>query len=281
MIAQPGLRKLAVVTASYSGIGTEISKLMANRGYNLIFIGRDRERMEKQKQDLNILDPAIVILTVTADLSDHRQLREAARQVSEMQTRIDVLIHNAGMLSDRVVLSPQKQDVHYEVNTVAPYLLTELFRPLLRAAGRSVVVTVGSSAMKMAGKLEPGNLPSPRKFKKFKPYAQSKLAVAAAFFAMAEDYGRDGIALRVADPGMNRTAMSHNPGVPGLFRMLRFLFSTPDAGARRIVDAATDPKYGDRGGIYIEKGKIARTPPSVTDPGTQRELLQLLLKNHI
>ncbi|MDG0792325.1 SDR family NAD(P)-dependent oxidoreductase [Cohnella ginsengisoli] len=273
------VKKLAVVTASYSGIGSEISKQLAREGYDLIFIGRDRGRMEKQCQALRTLAPASSIRAVAADLSDHGQIREAARQVSEISSKIDLLIHNAGILLDGVRLSPQKQDLHYEVNTFAPYLLTELLRPRLRAAGRSVVVLVGSSAMKMARKLELADLPSPRRFKKFKPYAQSKLAGAAAFFAMADDYEKDGIALRVADPGMNRTAMSKNPGVPGLFRMLSFLFQTPDGGARRIVDAATNPGFGARGGIYIEKGRIARTPPPVTDHAVQRELLDLLSKH--
>ncbi|MFC3800857.1 SDR family NAD(P)-dependent oxidoreductase [Cohnella sp. GCM10012308] len=270
------VKKVAVITASYSGIGSEVCKQLAQEGFDLILIGRDRARMETQSRALGILAPAISIRTVTADLSDHGQIREAARQTSEAGAKIDLLVHNAGILLDGVRLSPQNQDLHYEVNTFAPYLLTELLRPRLRAAGRSVVVAVGSSAMKMARKLELAELPSPRKFKKFKPYAQSKLAVAAAFFAMADDYAKDGIALRVADPGMNRTAMSKNPGVPRLFRMLSFLFQSPDGGARRIVDAATNPGFGARGGIYIEKGRIARTPPPVKDPAVQRELLGLL-----
>ncbi|MUT64662.1 SDR family NAD(P)-dependent oxidoreductase [Paenibacillus sp. NEAU-GSW1] len=272
-----GLRRpLAVITASYSGIGAELSKRLAQAGYDLVLINRDQDRTNKQLRELEALAPSISVIGVAADLSDHQAMRFAASQIAERHSQVDVLIHNAGALTDRLVLSSQGNDVHYEVNTVAPFLLTEMLRTQLAASEGAVVVAVGSSAMKMARRLDLTGLRKPVRFKKFAPYAQSKLATAAAFRALAADYANDGISLRVVDPGPAKTSMSNSPALPGWFRLFRRFFALPEAGAARIYEAATAPRFAGKSGIYIERGKIARLPASASDPETQKRLLALL-----
>ncbi|GMK37759.1 hypothetical protein PCCS19_08130 [Paenibacillus sp. CCS19] len=269
-------RPLAVITASYSGLGKVLCKRLAEAGYDLVFINREHSRMNQQLQDLRATNPLLTVQGIVADLSNHGAIRRAAEQVTEAHTRIDLLIHNAGALVDRLTLSPQGHDVHYEVNTAAPFLLTELLRTQLAAAGNAVVVTVGSSAMKMARKLDLTELRKPKRFKKFAPYVQSKLAAAAAFQALAAEYANDGIALRVVDPGPARTSMSQSAALPGWFRLFRRFFGTPEAGAARIYEAATSSRFTDAPSIYIERGRPARLPAAALKLETQQALLAML-----
>lgn len=272
-------RKTAVVTASYSGIGSEFSKLLALDGIDLILMNRDNARTMHQIRELNSLAPTISIWSVITDLSNHESIRNAARQISEDHERIDLLINNAGILLDQMQMSPQGNEIHYEVNTIAPYLLTRLLRPQLAAAGRSIVVVVGSSAMKMARTLEIPTLRTPRTSKTFGLYARSKLAITSAFFALAEDFAKDGIWLRVVDPGVNKTPMATSASLPFPFKLFRKFFASPDVGAKRIYDAVFDRNFGEQTGIYIEKGKVSRPPVAVTRIETQTALLNFINSN--
>lgn len=267
---------LAVITASYSGLGTVLTKRLAQAGYDLVLLNRDESRMNEQLQELRAQAPLNSFHGIAADLSDHQAIRHAAKQVAQLYPYIDLLIHNAGALLDHAKLSPLGHDVHYEVNTVAPFLLTELLRKQLAASGDAVVVTVGSSAMKMARRLDLAGLRKPVQFKKFTPYVQSKLAAATAFLALASDYAKDGISLRVVDPGPAKTSMSNSSALPSWFRLFRRFFAAPEAGAARIYEAATADRFRGAPSIYIERGKSARLPAAARNTETQQGLLALL-----
>lgn len=269
-------RPVAVLTASYSGIGIELSKRLAFTGYDLIVVNRSTERTASQLEELRAFAPWSTIQPVYADLSDHAQLREAARQIADKQDRIDLLIHNAGFAGERLERSVQGNDLHYEVNTFAPFLLTELLRPRLAAAERSVVVAVGSSAMRMVRNLNPQELRIPTTFKRFEPYAHTKLAIAAAFQAMAGDYAADGISLRIADPGPTRTAMSLSGAMPFWFPLLRWYFVTPLQGAGRIEQAVTFTAEAGQDALYFEFGRPKALPNSAKDAAVSSELLAML-----
>lgn len=271
-------RPVAVLTASYSGIGTELSKRLAATGYDLIIMNRSSERTALQLKELREFAPWSTIYPVYADLSDHAQLREAAKQIADQHGPIDLLIHNAGVANERLHLSLQGNDVHFEVNTFAPYLLTELLRPLLAAAEHPIVVAVGSSAMRMVRSLNPQELRLPENFQRFKPYAHTKLAIAAAFQAMADCYAKDGISLRIADPGPTRTAMSLSGAMPWWFPLIRWYFVNPLQGSERIYQAIATPAGVGRDALYFEFGRPATLPKTARDAAVSSELLAMLQK---
>jgi NAD(P)-dependent dehydrogenase (short-subunit alcohol dehydrogenase family) len=272
----PSKRTTAVVTAAYSGLGSELCKLLVGAGFDLVLVNRDAERTRAQMQELAAIAPDATVHSVIADLSDHQAIRAAAAQIARLHAHIELLVHNAGVLLNSLQQSPQGNDVHFEVNTVAPFLLTELLRPQLAAAQGSVVLLVGSSAMRMARALDIAALPAPRAFKRLAPYAQTKLAATAMFFAMAPDYVKDRILLRVVDPGPAKTAMSRSAGLPGWFRIFRRFFSAPEVAAQRIYAAAADPALRDQSSVYIQGGKISTPPAPVTDSATQQKVVALL-----
>ncbi|MEJ8305136.1 SDR family NAD(P)-dependent oxidoreductase [Saccharibacillus sacchari] len=269
-------RPVAVLTASYSGIGTELSKRLAAEGYDLIVVNRSSERTALQLKELRVFAPQSTIHPVYTDLSDHTQLREAAEQITDQHGHIDLLIHNAGVANERLQRSVQGNDLHFEVNTFAPYLLTELLRPQLAAAEHSTVIAVGSSAMRMARGLNPRQLRLPEKFQRFKPYAHTKLAIAAAFQAMADDYAKDGISLRIADPGPTRTAMSLSGAMPWWFPLIRWYFVTALQGSERIYQAISAIADAGKDALYFEFGRPANLPKTAKDTAVSSELLAML-----
>jgi NAD(P)-dependent dehydrogenase (short-subunit alcohol dehydrogenase family) len=272
------MRKTAVVTASYSGLGLELSKLLAANGFDIVSVNRNAAKSATFADTIRREFPDAKVDTVIADLSNHGSIRQAAADIAQRHPRIDALINNAGVLLGNLTFSTQRNEMHFEVNCVAPVMLLNLLRPQLAAAGRSVVLAVGSSAMAMSGKLDVASLRSPRRVKKLTgAYAQSKFAVTVAYQALAPQFEADGIKLRIGEPGPNKTTMTAGDGMPKLLLPIRNLFfAKPSVGAKRLYDAAFDPKFGERTGLYIEGGKEKTIPKSGRSLETRNEVLALL-----
>lgn len=252
----PWENKIALVTGAYSGIGRQIARQLAERGFDLFLTGRNGQALEGLTQALELDFPQRQFIAAVADLSDYASIRALAQDVHIKVPRLDMVVHNAGTAVDGLELSPQGQDVHFEVNTAAPYLLTLSLEDLLHDGAQ--IVLVGSSAMRMNRKLDLGELVHPRRFVRFRLYALSKLAGAAAMLSLSRVYEERGICVRIVDPGPAKTAMSQSPAVPGWFRAFRGLFKSPTAAAQRIVSAATKPDHATLNGAYFERGRPTR-----------------------
>ncbi len=270
--------RYAAVTASYSGIGFELCRALLKNGYALIRLDRDPTKSAKAERKLRAEFPRAHIATCQIDLAEPSDFARVAREVAAKTDHLDRLFHVAGAATPALSYAPSGNEMHYQVNTIAPVRLTLALAPLLQAAPGAVVVAVGSSAMKMARRLDLAELAKPTRFKKMSgPYAHSKLALAAAFAALSESFGDAGPAQRVADPGVNRTNMSSSAAMPGLVRLIQRWFPHPAAGAARILAAADAPEFQGQTGIYIERGKIAALPHSASDAAKRAALLDAML----
>jgi NAD(P)-dependent dehydrogenase (short-subunit alcohol dehydrogenase family) len=264
--------RIAIVTAAYSGLGRHVAMQLAQQGYDLVLANRDAARSGALANQLRAQFPHRRIEQIEVDLADHADMRRAAGIVCELVPHIDLLVHNAGLVMDGLHRSPQGNDLHFEVNTVAPYFLTVLLREPLANAPRASVVP----ARRRARRMDTANLAWPARFKRFAPYATTKLAGAAAMLSLARALAVDGTLVRIVDPGPSRTAMANNRGVPGWFRMFRPLFKTPAAAAARVVAAATMPDLAILSGVYLERGKVARLFAPLNDMGAQDTIAAMI-----
>jgi NAD(P)-dependent dehydrogenase (short-subunit alcohol dehydrogenase family) len=269
--------KKAVITGASSGLGEILALELAQRGWSLVLINRSRQKTLPLLERIEAEHPGTAVEVVEADLSDQDALRSAADAVAVRHPRIDALFNNAALLLGELALSRHGNEMQFQVNTLAPYMLMRLLRTPLAAARPSVIVNVSSGAALMAGPLKVGELRRPPQFRKlFGAYGQSKLALSALTQALAADFQRDGVAIRSVDPGGNRTPMTAGAGMPAVLKLVRPLFfRAPEVGARRIYDAAFDPKYDTAVGSFLTSGKVVPLPASATDPQAQSELLGL------
>jgi NAD(P)-dependent dehydrogenase (short-subunit alcohol dehydrogenase family) len=188
-----------------------------------------------------------------------------------------VLFNNAGVLLGDLTNSKHANEMHFQVNTLAPYMLMRLLRPQFAAADRACIVNVSSDAIAMTGSLRIDELRQPPKLKKiFGAYAQSKLALTTLTHAIAPEYEKEGIILRSLDPGAIKTRMTASSGMPWFLLLLcPLFFQTPLKGAKAIYAAAFDSKFGNQSGIFINNGKITSPPKDALDLNIQRSLLML------
>ncbi|MBV9076366.1 MAG: SDR family NAD(P)-dependent oxidoreductase [Methylobacteriaceae bacterium] len=274
------MAKVAVVTGGSSGIGQPLSLMLARDGYDLLLLNRGAARSAPLLKTIRGTRPDIRADVIETDLMDHASIRRAAAAVAERAPAVAVLVNNAGVLTRQQRLSPQGHDSHFQVNTLAPYLLMNLLRPLLAAAGRSRVLNTGSSAMSepFVGPLKVDELSRPRRMDILGAYAQSKLALAVIGEEVAPDFARDEIIVRTACPGANRTTMTREgDGMPWILQALvPLLFAPPEKGVATLHHALAGADLGERTGIYLEKRKVKALPAKVRDPDLRARLMSLM-----
>jgi NAD(P)-dependent dehydrogenase (short-subunit alcohol dehydrogenase family) len=173
-----------------------------------------------------------------ADLEDTDSVRAFVREFRATHDRLDVLIHNAGTIHERYAVNRAGIELTVAGQVVAPFALTRLLLPVLRAAAPARVVTVSSGGM-YTQRLDPATLQMPESgYRGVTAYARAKRAQVALSQEWARRISPAEIAFHAMHPGWADT-----PGIttalPRFSRVLRPVLRSPDEGADTIVWLAT------------------------------------------
>jgi NAD(P)-dependent dehydrogenase (short-subunit alcohol dehydrogenase family) len=249
--------KIAMITGANSGVGLELTKKLVSENWEVIALIRS----DFTKND-PVINEAITnqkLRIYKADISDFKSLKSALLQIEHTEPGIDVLFNNAGVGNDSLRYSPQGRELHYEVNTVAPYIITMQMLNLLKKGVEKTVINTSSNILLTVKKLDPEALEKPTGFKKlFGIYALSKLALTLWTQELSKTLKAEGIEIRSACPGGNKTQMTGSNGMPFLLKWVaKLIFKHPRIGAKKIYDAYE--KHRGTTGCFIEKGKITPT----------------------
>lgn len=242
--------KTAVVTGAAGGIGLALIKRLLGDGWSVAAL------VHGPSEELSALaqgcDGRLGIFV--GDLADATSRRGLIDGVAAAEPKVDALFNVAGVNTAKLRFSPQGRELHYEVNTVAPYVvLVGLTEALASAGGR--VVNVVSDAIFFDKRFDPQRLDRPWRFRKVTgPYATSKLALALWGKAIAGRLAERGIVLVSVTPGPIRTAFNRGPGLPLWMRLIVPLIERPTSHAvETLMDAATKP-YPP--GSFVMKGNV-------------------------
>lgn len=145
-LPSPGADRTCLVTGASSGIGTEIARELARRGYGLTLVARREDRLREVADELASSDVRAEVLA--ADLTDSEARAGLPARVEALGLTVDVLVNNAGFSTmgpvhrsdgDREVAM-----IRTDVEAVAH--LCSLFLPAMMSRGRGAVLNVASTA---------------------------------------------------------------------------------------------------------------------------------------
>lgn len=248
----------ALITGSNNGIGLALTRKLLAEGWQVIAMVRSDFAEEDGSLQHAIRDGKLRVYK--ADLTAFSQLKHALNKIKEKETHIDVLFNNAGGSLSGIFYSKQGRELHFELQTVAPYIIFMELKELLQKGSRKTVVNTSTNAFASLKAFRADALEQPESFKKlFGPYAATKLALSLWTHALAPLAAPDGIVIRSADPGGNNTIRKGNStGLPFYIRpIMKLFFASPDKGASLLYDAAVG-HHGGLSGVYVTKGKVAK-----------------------
>lgn len=136
----------ALVTGASSGIGRNIAKELSERGYDLIIVARDEEKLNEVKSELRTKVEA-----VTMDISKIENCKELYNRYPE----VDILVNNAGF-GDCGYFTDTKLEKEIQMintNIVAYHILTKLYLKSMKEKNRGKILNVASIAGFMPGPL--------------------------------------------------------------------------------------------------------------------------------
>jgi NAD(P)-dependent dehydrogenase (short-subunit alcohol dehydrogenase family) len=213
---------VAVVTGANRGIGLEVCRQLADRGYDVVVGSRDLQKGRDAAPDLDVC---------ALDVASDESVAAAAAWVSERHGRCDVLVNNAAILYDTWARasSADLTEVHeaFETNLFGAWRVTLTFLELLRRSQHARIVNVSSEAGSLAGMR--GGTPA---------YRTSKAALNALTRTLAAELRPEGILVNAVCPGWTATDMGEHGGRP------------VSEGAASVVWAATLPDDGPTGGFF-------------------------------
>jgi len=246
-----------MVTGANSGIGFELTKKLLRENWSVIALIRSDFTVNEPVINEAISKNQLRIYKV--DISDLKSLKSALLQIETAEPSIDVLFNNAGVGNNSLQYSPQGRELHYEVNTVAPYIITMSMKDLLKRGVEKTVINTSSNILLTVKKFDLTELENPTGFKKlFGIYALSKLALTLWTKELSKTLKAEGIEIRSVCPGGNKTQMTGSNGMPFLLKWVaKFLFKHPEIGAKKVFDAYE--KHRGITGDFIEKGKNTST----------------------
>jgi NAD(P)-dependent dehydrogenase (short-subunit alcohol dehydrogenase family) len=256
--------KVAVVTGAGSGLGKATATALARLGASVHLVVRDVGKGRTAADDIEAAVPGSTVLVHRCDVSELGSVRAFTAELSGSVERVDVLVHNAGTMPPERTETADGHELALATHVLGPVLMTELLRPVLRAARGARVVLVSSGGM-YARRLPVAD-PELREgtYAGATAYARSKRIQVALTPLMQERWAADGIAVHAMHPGWVDT-----PGIvtslPGFHKVMRPLLRDVDSGADTVVWlAATEPPPG--GGLFWHD----RAPrPEHVLPGTR------------
>jgi NAD(P)-dependent dehydrogenase (short-subunit alcohol dehydrogenase family) len=245
--------RTVVVTGASSGVGLEVSRLLAARGATVVLACRDPERTRRAMRRITDAAPGARLDAVKLDLASLASVRAAAAELRSRHPRVDVLINNAGVMFAPEGTTADGFETHLGTNHLGHFALTGLVLDLLLPVAGSRVVVLSSPAHRR-GRIDLDDLGTGRRYRRSAAYGRSKLAnllFAQQLQARLAQAHAPTIAV-AAHPGGARTELNRHlpPGFRGRsWGLARPITHPAEIGALSLARAAADP--GLAGGAYV------------------------------
>jgi NAD(P)-dependent dehydrogenase (short-subunit alcohol dehydrogenase family) len=271
--------KCFIVTGANTGVGFELSRVLAARGARVLLGCREKARAEEAIARIRQQTPNANLAWLPLDLGDIESVRAAVAKAST-EPRIDALINNAGIMNPPLVRTRQGFESQFGVNHLGVFALTSLLLPKLAGTpGSRVVVT--SSVAHLKARIDWDDLNAERSYSKGGRYGASKLANALFFFELDRRLRatRSPVTAVGAHPGVASTSLGRHMGpLQWAGPIVGMLLNSADKGAWPALLAATGPVkpggyYGPIGfaGIRGVAGEAKRAPQA-EDPALAKRL---------
>jgi len=187
--------KVAIVTGGTRGIGRAVAQCLAEDGASVVVSGLDATRLDTATKELEGL--GVAVLGVVADVARREDVERLVDQTKERFARIDVLVNNAGVTRDALLVRMKDEDWDrvLEVNLRGAFLMTRAVAKVMMRQKAGRIINIASTAGAMGN---PGQA----------NYSAAKAGLIGLTKSVARELSRWGILVNAVAPGLIDTDMA-------------------------------------------------------------------------
>lgn len=260
-LPDPSPQITALVTGASSGIGVELARDLARRGYGVTLVARRADRLERLATELSD-EFGVRADALACDLIDPEQRDALPGRIDDLGLEVGILVNNAGYGSGGwfVSLDPRSEAEMVRLNCEAVVALTGAYARRMADKGEGGILVVASSA---------GNQPLPRQA----TYAATKAFALHFAEALHAELKPRGVHVTALCPGPVDTEFAARAGLEEAFSRLPGAAKVPaHEVARQAVDGLVRNRRTVVPGLPMKVGAVAgrHTPRAVLLPVMRR-----------
>ena len=235
----------AVVTGASSGIGAVYADRLAHRGYDLVLVARNAQRLDALAARLRT-ETGRTVRTLVADLTSRADL-EKVEALLRTDSSVSMLVNNAGTaaLGPFGTADVDRLTAEIELNITAPTRLSHAVLPGLVSRAHGTIINITSVMSQM---IQPGNA----------VYGGTKAYLLHLNQVLNQEVGTSGVHVQAVLPGATRTEIWENSGIDLATFPAEMVMEVGE-----LVDAAL---------AGLDQGETV-TIPSLPDPADWQRLI--------
>lgn len=190
------MSKVALITGATRGIGRQIAITLSKEGYHIALNYRkENEELKSIKKEIE--ENQVECLVVKGDVSNFDDCEELVKQVIEKFRKIDVLVNNAGITKDMLLMRMKKEDFEQvvDVNLIGTFNVTKNVLSYMLKARSGRIINI-SSVVGISGNAGQTN------------YAASKAGIIGFTKSLAKEVASRNILVNAIAPGFIETSMT-------------------------------------------------------------------------
>lgn len=188
--------KCALITGATRGIGKQIAITLAKQGYNIVLNYRkENEELENTKKEIEEI--GVQVIAAKGDVANFEECENFVKQVIERFGQIDVLVNNAGITKDMLLMRMKKEDFEQVIDTnlVGTFNVTKNVVPYMMKARSGRIINI-SSVVGISGNAGQTN------------YSASKAGIIGFTKSLAKEIASRNILVNAVAPGFIETNMT-------------------------------------------------------------------------
>ena len=275
--------KTVVITGCNTGLGKETALDLARRGARVIMACRNLDLANKAADDIREKTQGNVVV-YRLDLADLTSVRECADKVNKLESRVDVLINNAGIMWCPEMRTKEGFEMQIGTNHFGHFLFTNLLLDKIKASAPARIVTV-SSMGHQPGYIDLDDINfEKRSYDSYQAYFQSKLANILFTRELARRVQGTGINCYSLHPGAVMTELSRyfeqkiGPLRYILLPIAPYFLKNPTDGAQTSIFCAVDESVANETGKYYSDCKEKTPSKRAQDDEVAKKLWDLSAK---
>jgi short-subunit dehydrogenase len=240
-LPEPNSTSAALVTGASAGIGSEIAKVLAQRGHTLVLVARRKDRLTALANELSD-QHGVRVETIAADLGKPTPRGKIPGQIEQLGLQVEILINNAGFATGGEPFheaDPERELEQVRVDVEAVVALTSAFLPAMVARGRGAILNVASTA---------GMQPM--------PYSAGYAAAKAYVLSFSEAIHQE-----VRGHGVTVTALAPGPVETDFWQIAGWETSSGKSFERAVPGTLISPAQAARAAVEgLERGERVVVP---------------------